>query len=58
MTTSDHQSRDARLAEIRQQLAEGTYETPEKLEAAVDVILDRYEQDDLTSDASAPKHPR
>ena len=58
MTTSNQPSRDARLAEIRQQLADGTYETTEKIEAAVDVILDRYEQGELTPDTSAPKHPR
>jgi hypothetical protein len=28
--------RDARLAELRRQIAEGTYDTPERLEAAVE----------------------
>ncbi|MDA8697654.1 flagellar biosynthesis anti-sigma factor FlgM [Rhodopirellula sp.] len=31
-----------RVAEIRRQIANGTYETPEKLDAALDRILDRF----------------
>jgi hypothetical protein len=33
--STDPQVREARLAEIQAQIAAGTYETPEKLEAAV-----------------------
>lgn len=33
--SSDPQVREARLAEIQAQIAAGTYETPEKLQAAV-----------------------
>ena len=32
--------RTARIAEIKAQIAEGTYETPEKLDAAVSRMLD------------------
>jgi negative regulator of flagellin synthesis FlgM len=32
--------RHDRVAAIRQQIAEGTYETPEKLDAALDALLD------------------
>ena len=34
------------VAEIRRQLAAGTYETPEKWEAALDRLLDRLEQEE------------
>ncbi len=32
--------REAHLAEIRRQIVDGTYETPERLEAAVNALLD------------------
>jgi anti-sigma-28 factor FlgM len=35
------EDREARLAEIRRQIAAGTYETPARLEAAIDAFLDR-----------------
>ncbi len=35
--------RQARLAEIRRQIAEGTYETPERIAAAVEKMLERLE---------------
>ena len=31
-----------RVAEIRRQIADGVYETPEKIDAALDRILDQY----------------
>ena len=31
-----------RVAEIRRQIADGVYETPEKMDAALDKILDQY----------------
>lgn len=37
----DSADREARLAEIRRQIAAGTYETPDKLEQAIDAFLDR-----------------
>jgi hypothetical protein len=33
--------RQARIAEIRRQIAAGVYETPDKLEQAIDAFLDR-----------------
>ncbi|HEY1599046.1 MAG TPA: hypothetical protein VGG64_05560 [Pirellulales bacterium] len=35
--------RRVRLAEIRQAIEAGTYETPERLSAAVDALLDDFE---------------
>ena len=37
---TDSPDRQARLAEIRRQIAEGTYETPEKISAAVEKMLE------------------
>jgi anti-sigma-28 factor FlgM len=37
----DAAARQARVAEIRRQIAAGTYETPEKLEQAIEAFLDR-----------------
>ena len=37
----DASDRQARIAEIRRQIAAGVYETPDKLEQAVDAFLDR-----------------
>ena len=41
MTRTDEISsvRAARLAKIRQEIADGTYETPERLSATVDALL-------------------
>jgi hypothetical protein len=37
----DASDRQSRIAEIRRQIAAGAYETPEKLEQAIDALLDR-----------------
>lgn len=37
----DASDRQARIAEIRRQIAAGAYETPDKLEQAIDAFLDR-----------------
>jgi hypothetical protein len=61
MVRPTHQStaRDLRLAEIRRQIAAGTYETPDKLSAALDAFLDQQSQDDQPDDlADKPKAPR
>ena len=39
--SADSENRQARLAEIRREIEAGTYETPEKLEAAVEKLLER-----------------
>ena len=44
MSPKDSEDRQARLKEIRRQIAAGTYETPEKLSAAVDKLLERMER--------------
>ncbi|REJ69279.1 MAG: hypothetical protein DWQ31_05255 [Planctomycetota bacterium] len=49
------ETREERLARIRQEIAAGTYETPEKLEAAVDAFLQRQADDEA---ASRPGQPR
>lgn len=46
---SDAAVRQAKVAEIRRQIAAGTYETPEKLDRALDAFLDRL---------AAEKEPR
>ncbi|MEX0936227.1 MAG: flagellar biosynthesis anti-sigma factor FlgM [Pirellulales bacterium] len=38
-------ARRERIGRIKQQIAEGTYETPQRLEAAVDALLDRWQLD-------------
>lgn len=50
------ESRDERLARIRREIGEGTYETPEKLNAALDAFLDSCEGDEKSS--SGPTRPR
>jgi hypothetical protein len=45
--------RDSRLAEIRRQITAGTYETPERLSAAVDALLA-----DLDGRADSAEEPR
>jgi len=36
----EQQNRLARIAELKRRIAEGVYETPEKLEAALDAFLE------------------
>ncbi len=53
--------RRARLASIRRQIADGTYDTPEKLAAAVDAFLAQYEASHVEivdyDDAPQPESP-
>ena len=44
-TPTEPADRQARLAEIRRQIAAGTYETPEKIAAAVEKMLARLEDE-------------
>jgi hypothetical protein len=53
---ADSRSRQARLAEIRRQIAAGTYETPEKLQAAVEKMLESWEEP--SHDPDEPRPPR
>lgn len=49
----------ARIAEIRRQIAVGTYETPEKLEAAIDAWLDSvFPSDAGSGETPPPGRPR
>jgi negative regulator of flagellin synthesis FlgM len=41
-SSSNTEIRADRVATIRQQIADGTYETPEKLSAALDRLLDSF----------------
>lgn len=41
-SNSNTEIRADRVATIRQQIADGTYETPEKLSAALDKLLDSF----------------
>lgn len=47
--------REWKIAEIKKQIAAGTYDTPDKVEAAVDEILRRMEQ---SGDENHPQKPR
>ena len=47
--------RAARLAEIRRQIAAGTYETPERLSAAVDALLEDLEGRETSADKDRPR---
>ena len=40
--TANGEIRVDRVAELRRQIANGTYETPEKIDAALDRILDQF----------------
>jgi hypothetical protein len=58
--------RQARLAEIRRQIEAGTYETPERLSAAIDALLEDFagqpdgasRDSSQESDESAARWPR
>jgi hypothetical protein len=49
-------ARQRRIAEIRRQIAAGTYETPEKLEAAVESLLASLAGADEGADLQQPGH--
>ncbi|MBI2826395.1 MAG: hypothetical protein HYX69_17095 [Planctomycetia bacterium] len=46
--------RAAHLAEIRRQIAAGTYETPERLSAAVDALLEDLEDREKSAETGHP----
>lgn len=52
-TAPDAADRAARIAAIRREIAAGTYETPEKLSAALDAMLEKIEKND-----APPPRPR
>lgn len=52
---SDSADRQARIAEIRRQIAAGTYETPAKLDRAVEALLDRLNSAKISPASSKPK---
>ncbi len=41
---SEAAAREAKIADLKRQIAAGGYETPEKIEAALDAFLDDYER--------------
>ena len=47
--------REWKVAEIKRQIAAGTYDTPDKMEAAVDKMLRRLQDH---GDQSPPRQPR
>ena len=54
-------ARRERIAELKRAIAEGTYETPEKLEVAVDALLDdlqRRERESGNENCTAPSQPK
>jgi hypothetical protein len=52
-TTPESADRAERIAAIRREIAAGTYETPEKLSAALDAMLEKFDQND-----ALPTRPR
>lgn len=53
--SSDSSDRQARLAKIRREIAAGSYETPEKLDRAVDALLDRLNSGELPPLSPKPR---
>ena len=51
--THDSSMDDAKIARVRGEIAAGTYETPEKIEAAVEALLDCWDESD-GDDSSGP----
>ena len=56
--SSGETGRELKIAEIKQQIASGTYETTDKVEAAVEEIIDRYERDQLRGDLEIGKRAK
>ena len=44
---SEEKEREARIAELKRQIAAGSYETPEKIEAALDAFLDDHQRGEV-----------
>lgn len=51
----DASERELRIAAIRRQIADGSYETPEKLELAVEILLDRLAAGENSAPPPKPK---
>lgn len=56
ISRAQSETRDERLGRIQRQIADGSYETPEKLEAAIDAFLERHEADE--DGYEGPSQPR
>jgi len=56
-TTHQTAARAARLAEIRLRVAAGAYETPDKLERALDAFLERQMGRNPVDDVTGPPSP-
>ena len=52
--TSDSPMDEAKIARVRREIAAGTYETPEKLAAALEAMLGCWEESD-EDDSSGPR---
>ncbi len=50
--------REAKIVALRHQIATGTYETPDKMEAAIDAFLNDLEQDRIAPGEDRPKRPK
>ena len=49
----DKAAREVKIAEIKRQIAAGTYESPDKIEKALDAFLNQQ-----SADAGRPNQPR
>lgn len=55
VNTDEHSyERTERIAEIRRQIAAGTYDTPERMEAALEGFLDSDDARDISPRSSVP----
>lgn len=55
---SDPSQRTEKIARLKRRIAAGSYETPEKVEAAVEAILEAHRRGTLRPGADRPTPPR
>jgi anti-sigma28 factor (negative regulator of flagellin synthesis) len=58
MTDTPDESRSQRIAELKRQIAAGTYETPGKLQSAVEALLGDFAEGKLTPGQDRPTQPK
>ena len=56
MVEAEHEvGREWKIAEIKKQIAAGTYDTPDRVDAAVDEILRRFEEPAADTNPQKPR---
>jgi hypothetical protein len=56
--TSESSMDEAKIARVRREIAAGTYETPEKIEAAVEAMLGCWEAADEDDTIDSTRHAK